>query len=130
MEIPLPIPIPFPDLDEIIPPPRSPSRRDRPYHRYLDVNYKKQRGGGRKAGRLSPGGGDRAAVVRFLPCELPGICGELCVDHQPNPKLRIGEESATGCGCCSSIEPAEFDGCGPSYPVVRSSYGAAASQDD
>jgi hypothetical protein len=66
-----PIPIPFPDWDEIIPPPRSPSRRDRPHHRYLDVNYKKERGGSR-ARRLSPrgGAGDRDAVVTFLPRDL------------------------------------------------------------
>jgi hypothetical protein len=52
MKIPLPIHIPFSDWDEIIPPPRSPSRRDRPHHRYLDVNRKKERGGGDR--RLSP----------------------------------------------------------------------------
>jgi hypothetical protein len=47
MKITLPIPIPFPDWDEIMPPPRSPSRRDPPHHRYLDANYRKERGGRR-----------------------------------------------------------------------------------
>jgi hypothetical protein len=42
MKIPLPIPIPFPDWDEIIPPPRSPTRRDRPHHRSL-LRYQLQK---------------------------------------------------------------------------------------
>jgi hypothetical protein len=55
MKIPLPIPIPFPDWDEIIPPPRSPTRRDRPHHRSL-LRYQLQKEKRRREVRWGFGG--------------------------------------------------------------------------